>query len=65
LGIGLWAVIVFFGISAIVVAGKAAEKLGYKMPIEQLFTEVDGFDSVPSIPRQRLHEPSISEHLSM
>ncbi len=65
LGVGLWAVIVFLVISALVVAGKADEKLGYKMPIEHLLPEVEGFDSAPSIPRQRLHEPSISEHLSM
>ena len=50
LGIGLWAIIAFFGISALEVAGKADKNLGYKIPLEELLTESEGFDSAPSIP---------------
>ncbi len=63
LGIGLWAIIAFLGISAITVAGKADEKLGYKMPIEELLTESDGFDRAPLIPKQRFFEQGSSERL--
>jgi hypothetical protein len=64
LGIGLWAIITFFVISALVVAGKSDEKLGYKTPLEELLPESDRFDSTPSIPRQPLYDPGKSEGLS-
>ncbi len=64
MGIGLWAVIAFFGISALIVAGKADEELGYNMPYEELIPESEGFDSTPSIPRQPLYEPAKSERYS-
>jgi len=64
LGIGLWAIITFFVISALVVAGKADEKLGYKTPLEELLPESDRFDNAPSIPRQPLYDPGKSEGFS-
>ncbi len=63
LGVGLWAVIVFLVISALVVAGKADERLGYKLPLEELLTESDGFDRAPLVPGHRLFEPGGSERL--
>ena len=57
LGIGLWAVITFIGISSVMVAGKADEKLGYKMPIQDLIIESDNIEGSPSLPGQGLYEP--------
>jgi hypothetical protein len=62
-GIGLWAIITFFVVSALVVAGKADERLGYKLPLEELLTESDGFDRAPLIPGHRLFDPGGSERL--
>jgi hypothetical protein len=57
LGIALWAVFVFIGISAVMVAGKSDEELGYKMPIEELIIESDNIEGSPSLPGQGLYEP--------
>jgi hypothetical protein len=64
MGIGFWAVIAFFGISAVIVAGKADEKLGYDMPFVELVPESEGLESTPSIPRQPLYEPAKFEQYS-
>ena len=64
MGIGLWVVIAFFVLSAVIVAGKADEKLGYDLPFEELVPKSEGFESIPSIPRQPQFEPAKSEQYS-
>ena len=67
LGVGLWAIIAFFGISALAVAGKSDEKLGYKTPLVDLLVDLplesDEYGILSSIPGNVLYETGKSECL--
>jgi hypothetical protein len=58
--LGLWVTLALFAMSLFIVAGKADEELGIKIPYEELISESGGSDSTPYLPSQPLYESTSS-----